>query len=73
MSSYDTRNIVQIAVDELLIKYKRRLRDLENSAKRYREDEEVLKQLNLLAADITVLKSTIDKASKKGDLNGKKK
>ena len=43
MSSYDVRNAAQIAVDELLVKYKRRLRDLESTAERYREDEEVLK------------------------------
>jgi ribosomal protein RSM22 (predicted rRNA methylase) len=73
MSSYDVRNAAQIAVDELLVKYKRRLRDLESTAERYREDEEVLKQLNLLAGDISVLKTTIDKVSKKGGLNGNKK
>lgn len=73
MSSYDVRNAAQIAVDELLVKYKRRLRDLESTAERYREDEEVLKQLNLLAGDISVLKTTIDKVSKKGGLNGSKK
>ena len=73
MSSYDIRNSAQIAIDELIIKYKRRLRDLESTALRYNEDAEVLNRLNLLAADLAVLKITIDNASKKGDLNGKSK
>lgn len=72
MSSYDSRNMAQIAIDEMLTKFKRRLKDLEFNAKKYREDEELLRQLNLLVSDIIILKSTIDRASKKGDLNGKK-
>ena len=73
MSSYDIRNAAQIAIDELIIKYKRRLKELETSALKYTEDADLLNRLNLLAADLAVLKITIDKASKKGDLNGKKK
>jgi hypothetical protein len=72
MSSYDERNIIQIAVDELISKYKIRLRELELLAKKYREDEEVLRRLNLLLADLCALKVTVDKVSKKGGLNGKK-
>jgi len=73
MSSYDERNSAQIAIDELIVKFNRRKRETEFNAEKYMIDQELLKQLNLLVSDLMVLKSTIDHASKKGDLNGKKK
>lgn len=73
MSSYDERNSSQIAIDELIVKLNRRKREVEFNAERYMTDQELLKQLNLLVSDLIVLKSIIDHASKKGDLNGKKK
>lgn len=72
MSSYDERNMAQIAMDELLIKFKRRLTEVEYNASKYPEDAEVLKQLNLLVSDLKNLKIIIDITSKKGDLHGKK-
>ena len=73
MSSYDERNMAQIAMDELIIKFNRRKRDLEYNALKFTEDECVLKQLNLLLSDLERLKGIIDIVSKKGGLNGKKK
>lgn len=72
VSSYDERNMAQIATDELIVKFKRRLKEIEFNAIRYTEDRELLRQLNLLVSDLMTLKITIDKASKKGDLHGKK-
>jgi len=73
MSSYDERNMAQIAMDELIVKFNGRKRDLEYNALKFTEDAEVLKQLNLLLSDLERLKSIIDMVSKKGGLNGKKK
>jgi hypothetical protein len=72
MSSYDERNTAQIAVDEILNKYKTRAREAKFTAIRYKPDEELEKQLNLLVSDLTDLKSKIDKVSKKVINNGKK-
>jgi len=66
MSSYDERNIAQIRLDEMIVKYERRAKEAKEMALRYKPDDELAKQLNLLIADLKELKLAVNVISKKG-------
>lgn len=72
MSNYDERNSAQIAMDELLQKTKTRLADMEFMSKKYKEDEEIYKQLKLIFGELTLLKTKIDNLSVEDGIHGKK-
>ena len=60
MNSYDTRSPAQIRLDEMIWKYKTRRKEIEWSSKKFKPDEEILKQIDLLLSDLNNLKVLMD-------------
>ena len=71
MSSYDSRNSIQIKIDEMLVKYKGRQREVKLMADRYNEDDELYKQITILINDLNELKDHVDKKYNKGETHDK--
>lgn len=63
MSSYDDRTQLQIIVDEKIWKYERRAKELSWTARNFKPDEELLKQMNLLLSDLKEIKILVDKSN----------
>jgi hypothetical protein len=63
MSSYDDRTQLQILVDEKIWKYERRAKELSWTARNFKPDEEILKQIKLLLSDLKEIKSLVDKSN----------
>jgi hypothetical protein len=72
MSSYDNRTRIQIKIDELLLKYKRRLFDYEKNQSNDDVDIEIYKQLKIVYNDLNEIKNFLDmEAVKKWTKNSK--
>ena len=68
MSSYDSRLPAQIRLDEMIKKYEYRAKEAETMAKRYKADEELKKQLDLMLSDLKELKKKVDNLNKGGKI-----
>jgi len=71
MSYYDSKTQLQIMIDEKIWKYERRAKELSWTAKNFKPDEEILKQVNLLLSDLKEIKVLADN-SNGGVKNGHK-
>ena len=73
MSSYDKRTRIQIKIDELILKYNRRIFDYEKKNNVYDEaDTQIYKQLKLIQNDLNEIKIFLDmEAVKNGKRNNK--
>ena len=66
MSSYEARVPVQVCLDNMILKYSIRSRDIRKQAALYADPEELEKQINLIVSDLKDLKQKLDKANKGG-------